>query len=92
MSEAIAKKNNLFYVHVAITLLFMFGFGYLPPLEPITVMGMKMLGIFIGLIYAWTTTSLLWRLLSECWQLLLPESTPWRILPRYPSVMKPWSL
>lgn len=60
MSEDVAKKNNLFYVHVAITLLFMFGFGYLPPLGPITVMGMKMLGIFIGLIYAWTTTSLLW--------------------------------
>lgn len=60
MSEDVAKKNNLFYVHVAITLLFMFGFGYLPPLEPITVMGMKMLGVFIGLIYAWTTTSLLW--------------------------------
>ncbi len=54
------KKDGKFYIHVAITLLLMFGFGYLPPLAPITPVGMKMLGIFIGLIYAWTTTSLLW--------------------------------
>ena len=54
------KKDGKFYIHVAITLLLMFGFGYLPPLAPITPVGKKMLGIFIGLIYAWTTTSLLW--------------------------------
>ena len=61
MSEqAVAKKDGKFYIHVLITLLLMFGFGYLPPLEPITPVGMKMLGVFIGLIYAWSTTSLLW--------------------------------
>lgn len=54
------KKNTVFYIHVLVTVFFMFGFGFLPPLTPITPLGMKMLGIFIGLIYAWTTTSLLW--------------------------------
>ena len=53
-------KSKLFYLHVAITLFFMFGFGFLPPLEPITPLGMKLVGIFIGLIYAWSTTTMIW--------------------------------
>jgi len=53
-------KSKLFYVHVAITLFFMFGFGFLSPLEPITPLGMKLVGIFIGLIYAWSTTTMIW--------------------------------
>ena len=60
MAQSLTKKKGIFYVHVLITLLFMFGFGYLPAVEPITPLGMKMLGIFIGLVYAWSTTSLLW--------------------------------
>lgn len=54
------RKNKLFYIHVAITLFFMFGFGFLPSLEPITPLGMKLVGIFIGLIYAWSTTTMIW--------------------------------
>lgn len=54
------KKMNWFYVHVCITLFFMFGFGFLPPLEPITPLGMKLVGIFIGLVYAWSTTTMIW--------------------------------
>ncbi len=60
MTQSLSKKKGIFYVHVLITLLFMFGFGYLPAVDPITPVGMKMLGIFIGLVYAWSTTSLLW--------------------------------
>ena len=59
MKTCDVKRDN-FMIHVIVTLLFMFGFGYLPPVEPITPIGMKMLGIFIGLVYAWSTTSLLW--------------------------------
>ena len=59
MAQSLSKKKGIFYVDVLITLLFMFGFGYLPAVEPITPLGMKMLGIFIGLVYAWSTTSLL---------------------------------
>lgn len=58
--QASVQNSGKFYIHVIITLIFMFGFGYLPPIAPITPVGMKMLGIFIGLIYAWSTTSLLW--------------------------------
>ena len=55
------KRNNLvFGIHVIITVFFMFFFGFLPAYDPITPLGMKLLGIFIGIVYAWTTTSLLW--------------------------------
>lgn len=54
------KKNDFFLVHVIITFLFMFGFGYLTPIGTITPIGMKLLGIFLGVVYAWTTTTLIW--------------------------------
>ena len=43
-------------------LLIMFFFGYLPAPAPITPAGMKMLGIFIGLVFLWTTEDLFWPL------------------------------
>ncbi|MDO4280488.1 MAG: hypothetical protein Q4C56_02550 [Peptococcaceae bacterium] len=60
MSQQATKKSKLFYLHVFITVVLMFGFGYLPPFGSITSFGMRMIGVFLGLIYAWTTTSLLW--------------------------------
>lgn len=61
MSEqATKKKHNLLYLHVIITVLLMFGFGKIPPFGAITPFGMQMLGVFLGLIYAWSTTTLLW--------------------------------
>ncbi len=53
-------KQKIFYGHIVITLLLMFGFGQLPAVGTITPLGMKLLGIFLGLIYAWSATSLLW--------------------------------
>ena len=40
----------------------MFGFGYLPALAPITPAGMTALGIFIGLVFLWTTVDVMWPL------------------------------
>lgn len=57
---ATSSKKDFFYLHVCITLILMFGVGLLPPIAPITPEGMKILGIFFALIYAWSTTSLLW--------------------------------
>ena len=45
------------YIHMAIAIFFMFGFGYLPPMAPLTPYGMKTVGIFIGVIYGWTMIS-----------------------------------
>lgn len=61
MSETAEKKKmNLLPFHVIVTLLLMFGFGHLPCFGPVTPLGMQLLGIFLGLVYAWTATSLLW--------------------------------
>lgn len=54
------NKNTLFFIHVVVTLFLMFGFGFLPPIGSITPLGMKLIGIFLGLIYAWSTTSMIW--------------------------------
>lgn len=57
MSTETAKKGSVMeYVNIAIVVLLMFGFGYLPPFEPLTQYGMALLGIFFGLIYGWTVS------------------------------------
>lgn len=38
----------------------MFGFGYLPTFGQITPVGMKILGIFLGCIFAWCFGELVW--------------------------------
>lgn len=56
-----AKKFDYWYViHSIISLVIMLGFGYLEPFGSITVDGMRILGIFIGLIYSWSTVGTLW--------------------------------
>lgn len=50
-----------YYIHVIIVLCFMFLFGLIPPIAPITELGMKILGIFIGCLWGWIATSnLIW--------------------------------
>lgn len=53
------KKEKQF-IHIVIILLLMFGFGKLPTFGPVTPFGMKVLGIFLGLIYAWTIDIVMW--------------------------------
>ena len=53
-------KELWHYLASAIGILIIFGFGSLPPLEPITPMGMKVLGIFLGMIFLWSFVSILW--------------------------------
>ena len=55
MSTNVKKKTDFYWLHIFIMLAFMLGFGFLPPLEPITPIGMKVLGVFIGMLYGWTT-------------------------------------
>ena len=60
MSTAIAKKNRISYIHVAIMFILMFGVGFLPPFGQITEIGMKVLGVFLGLLWGWIFIDLLW--------------------------------
>lgn len=57
-----AKKDKMFYVHVAIIFVLMFGFRFLPAPEPITPYGMAIIGIFAGMIYGWmiSASNLVW--------------------------------
>lgn len=40
-----------YYLHAVVCLLIMFGFGQLPPVEPLTPLGMNLIGIFLGVLY-----------------------------------------
>ena len=47
------KSGKLFYIHIIIVVFFMFIFGQIvPPTGTITPLGMKILGIFMGMLYA----------------------------------------
>lgn len=52
-------KNKQF-LHGAVILLLMIGFGFLPPFSTVTPYGMQILGIFIGLVYAWSVGIVYW--------------------------------
>ncbi len=61
MATAVKKglgKQKL--IQYAIILVFMLGFGFLPPFGPVTPVGMKVLGIFIGCILAWAFGEQTW--------------------------------
>ncbi len=54
------SKSMVYYAKSAIVLIIMFGFQYLPAVDPITPQGMHVLGIFIGLLVAWSTVGIIW--------------------------------
>lgn len=53
-----AQKRK--YLHVIIMFVLMIGVGFLPPFGQITPLGMKVLGVFCGLLYGWIFVDLLW--------------------------------
>ena len=59
-SQKKGKKTAIYWVHTIISLGLMFGFGFLPPIAPITEFGMKMIGIFLGLVYGWVLIGIAW--------------------------------
>lgn len=54
------QSNARYYIHSFICLLIMFGFGFLPPMEPLTPLGMRLIGIFLGLLYGWIFIDIVW--------------------------------
>lgn len=54
MSSTVEKHSNMKYVHYVIVLAFCFLFRFVPPVGPLTPMGMGIIGTFIGAIYGWT--------------------------------------
>lgn len=58
--QAVKNKKDLTIMHSIIVFAIMLVIGNLPPLEPITPLGMKMLGVFAGMVYGWTTVGLIY--------------------------------
>jgi sodium-dependent dicarboxylate transporter 2/3/5 len=57
----VVKTTDIKYlIHIAITILLMFVFRFLPASAPLTDLGMAIIGVFIGLIYGWTFCGILW--------------------------------
>lgn len=57
---AATKSSKMYWIHVAIFLIITFGVGFLPPFAQITPLGMKVLGVFLGVIYGWCFIALDW--------------------------------
>lgn len=57
---AVRKASIKEGVHTIIGLALMFGIPLLPPIAPITTIGMQIGGIFIGTIYLWSTVGTFW--------------------------------
>ena len=65
---SIAKNNVLekkhyspvYIFNIIVTLALMFGFGYLPPFATLTPVGMKVLGVFLGVVYGYSACDVIW--------------------------------
>ena len=51
-SVEVKAKKDLTWLHFGVMVVLMFGVGFIPPIGDITVVGMKMLGTFLGLYMA----------------------------------------
>ena len=60
MSEKTEKVKWTYWLHLAIGMFFMFVFPRLTPIEPVTEVGMAVMGVFIGMVYLWSTMDSIW--------------------------------
>ena len=60
MSTKKETKDWVYWMHTIITIALMFGIGYLEPWGSLETIGMKVLGIFIGLLWGWTFIGFVW--------------------------------
>lgn len=68
------SKSMKWYMHSAIAIAIMFFVRFIPAPDPITPLGMTVLGIFLGAIYAWCFVDLVWPSLIA---LILLGFTEW---------------
>lgn len=56
----VKSKSVMYWIHSAICVWLIFGFGMLEPFGALEKLGMQVLGIFIGLLYGWTFIGFIW--------------------------------
>lgn len=61
------KTNILYFVHALICLALMFGIGQLPPLQPLTPLGMNLIGIFSAYSTDGYSSTSCGRASPDCW-------------------------
>lgn len=54
------KKKDLYAIHVCIGFAITALFWLMPAIEPITPLGMRCVGAFLGMVYMWSTVDTLW--------------------------------
>ena len=67
----VLDKNKIYWMHVFIFFLIMFGISHLQPIAPLTPIGIKVLGIFCGVLYAWIFISISWPSMAGMLALML---------------------
>ena len=70
-AQMTARGDAMYYVHSFLCLLIMFGFGQLPPVEPLTALGMRLIGIFLGLLDGWIFIDIVWPSMAGLLALML---------------------
>ena len=60
MSATATKKHSLYPLHLVIGFGIMAIFWLLPPMEPITPLGMRCVGAFLSMVYLWSTVDTMW--------------------------------
>ncbi len=76
MQAASFSRFQLIIIFLSLSI--MFGFTYLPPFDPITPIGMQILGIFIGVLLLWTCVGILWPSLLGLVAIGLSDYAPMR--------------
>ena len=71
VSAAPKKPNLMYFVHTVICLVIMFGVGQLSPTEPLTPLGMNLIGIFLGVLYGWIFIDIIWPSIAGLLGLML---------------------
>ena len=75
MQAAAKNKNTVYYINCVIFFIIMFSGWFLPPFASITELGMKVLGIFIGVVYGLLFLGLAWPSMFALVALGLTEYT-----------------
>lgn len=70
-AQATKGVSPLYWIHSAIAILIMLGFGQLPPFPPLTPLGMNLIGIFLGVLYGWIFIEIVWPSLAGLLALML---------------------
>lgn len=58
--EEVKKKKSLYVMHVAIGFAICAIFWVIPPIDPITAVGMRCVGAFLAMVYLWSSIGALW--------------------------------